>query len=475
MLLLDRTVLTIRPDYNRIDHGQADDFTMTEVAPGAATPWKATTKTKRKVRLPFLFGSKAEWWEFRQFFATALGGQHGYWVPIWITDYESFEQNQGGAVIKIQDINLSNVFVADEQFAFVALIDREQIEVHEIANITILGGGEEQLNLVGVISGSFESAQTICCGLLFARIDGTLRYKYITDGVVRVEAEFIELPREYVTANAPTTPIYLYEFQRGELVWHMTNWPEPLVLDSECWSPDNIQHGSIRSGIDFLSEDLDLSVATEDSRHPLRYYLNRSAFEVTELRIFETNAESFPFDRDSPLYVGRVGNVQFDDEGKITATCSSVLRVAEQEVPRMQMQRTCNHRLFDVNCGVSSGIYEITGSLITVTEDYVEATAFAVEATARGDAQWFGMGKVTVGTETRLVVGQSAGKLYLDEPFNAVVVGDTATGLPGCNKRLSHCVGRYNNVVRTMQFTYMPNTNPQTEEILHPKPAGGKK
>lgn len=476
MVFLDRALLDIRPDYARIEHGQNDDFTLTGIAPGAATPWKTTTKVKRKLKLPFLLDSKTQWRQFRDFFAAAKGGQRGFWVPIWITDYETFEQNQGGAVIKIRDIDLSSVFTADEQFAFLALIDRVKLEAYEVANISILGGGDEQLNLAGVIAGEFVTSETLCCGLMFARIDGTLKYKFITDSVVRVDVEFIELPREYVTEHTGATPIYLYEFTRGQLVWRMTNWPEPVVLASECWSPDNIRHGSIRSGVDFLPEDLQLEAATEDSRHPLRYYLNRNAFEVTTLRIFETDAVTMTVDLTKPLYKGQVGKVQFEDEGVIQATCSSLLRVAEQQLPRMQMQRPCNHRLYDLNCGVSPGLFVINGVLTTVTDEYVEATAFATEATARSDAQWFALGKVTVGAETRMVVGQNTGKLYIDEPFSPnVTTGKTASALPGCNKRVSHCVGRFNNIAASMQFTYMPNSNPQVEAILNPKPQGGKK
>jgi uncharacterized phage protein (TIGR02218 family) len=476
MVFLDRPLLDIRPDYDRLEHGQNDDFTLTGIAPGAATPWKSTTKTRRKLKLKFLLDNKTQWKQFRDFFAVAKGGQRGFWVPIWITDYESFEQNQGGAVIKIRDIDLSSVFTADEQYAFLTLIDRTKLEAYEIANITILGGGDEQLNLAGTIAGTFATEETLCCGLMFARIDGALKYKFITDSVVRCDLEFVELPREYVTEHTGATPIYLYEFTRSGLVWRMTNWPEPLVLGSECWSPDNIRHGSIRSGVDFLAEDLQIEAATEDSRHPLRYYLNRNAFEVTELQIFETDLSTLTFDPTKPLYKGRVGNVEFEDEGEIRAMCSSLLRVAEQQLPRMQMQRPCNHRLYDLNCGVSPGLFEITGTLTAVTDEYVEATAFATEATARGDAQWFALGKVTVGSEKRMVVGQSTNKLYIDEPFSsAVAAGQSAVALPGCNKRVSHCVGRFNNIVQSLQFTYMPNSNPQVEAILNPKPQGGKK
>jgi hypothetical protein len=55
---LGRPLLDIRPNFLNIENGQIDDFKFTAVAPGAGTPWKATSKLRRKLKLPFLFGSK---------------------------------------------------------------------------------------------------------------------------------------------------------------------------------------------------------------------------------------------------------------------------------------------------------------------------------------------------------------------------------------------------------------------------------
>lgn len=476
MLFLTRPVFDIRPDWSSIEHGQFDDFSLMEVAPGAGTPWKSTGALKRRLTLPFLFFTKSEWREFRDFVEARKGMQDGFWLPLWITDYDSFQQTQGTTDLKIHGVNLAGVFTADEQFAFVALIDATQFEPNEIVSIADLGGGDEQLNLGTAIAGSFTAASCICCGMIYARLaSDTLRYQYLTDGVIRCDVDFVELPKEYVTPIVASTPVFLYEFTRGELVWRMSNWPEPLVVDEECWSPDNIKHGSLRSGIDFLPEDLTLNVATESDDHPLRYYLTRSAFEVTEIQIWETNAETWDFDREVPLYKGRVGNVEFRDRGEIQAQCSSLLRLAEQQLPRMQAQRTCNHRLYDVNCGVDADDFEISGTITALTDAYVQATAFATEASAQSDAQWFALGRVRVGVETRMVVGQDTAKLYINEPFKLAQVGDTATAWPGCNKRVSHCVGRYDNILRAAMFSYIPNGNPQFEALLNPKPAGGKK
>jgi hypothetical protein len=414
---------------------------------------------------------------FRDFLANRKGSRKGFWLPLWVTDYASYENLQGGTAIKIPSINLANVFVADEQFAFLALIDRSQdIEPHEIVSVTDLGSGNDQLNLAEVIVQDFDPDRTLCCGLIYARLsDDSIKYRYLSDGVVECALEFSELPKEYLAAHEGSTPIFLYELTRSGFTWRMCNWPEPIVVDDECFSPDNIRHGSLRSGIDFLSEDLELEIATDRTDHPLSYYLRRAAFEITELQIWETNGETFPFNRNAPFYKGRINKVDFPDNGQIKAVCSSILRLSELQLPLKQQQRTCNNRLYDLNCGVSPALYEITGVVSGITETYIEATAFQTEATARGDAQWFALGKVVVGVEKRMITGQDAGKLYLDEAFVDVQIGDTVTAWPGCNKRVDHCDMKFNNIENMSAMPYAPNANPQFENLLHPKATAGKK
>lgn len=473
---LSRPLLDTRPDFDNPDHGQQDDFKLTQVAPGAATPWKPTTKVKRRLKLPFLLDTKVDWRTFRDFFADLGGSRRGFWLPIWLTDYPSYENLQGGTAIKIDDIELRNLFVADEQFAFLALIDRLQLEPLEIANITTPATGVEQLNVATTIAGDFNPDETICCGMLFCRLaDDTIKYRFLTDGVVRVVLDFEELPQEYVTEHESTLPIYLYQFQRGELVWRMTNWPEPIIAGDECWSPDNIRHGSIRSGIDFLPENLELSVATDSPDHPLRDYLSRGALQATELTIWETDADTLTFDASAPIFKGRIGPTPFDKEGKIDTEVSSLLRLAELQLPKKQMQRTCDHRFGDEFCGVNVELLQITGTLLDVTTDYVEASEFEDEAIAQSDAQWFALGKVRIGTELRMVVGQDDGRLYIDEPFGMAQIGDEAVAEPGCNRRASHCVGRYDNIVNSTMFYLCPNQNPGFEQLFKTAPAGGKK
>lgn len=472
-----RPLLDIWPDHRRLTHGQLDDFNLKRVSAASSTPWKPTTRIKRRFTLPFLFGTKTEWRAFRDFFEDRRGLEAGFWVPFWVTDYESYQQDVGTALIKVKDINLAEAFEADGQFAYLALIDPTTIEPLEISNITSLPNGDEQFNVTPAIAHDFDLTHSQCCPLLYCRLaDPELTYTWITDQVCRCELELVELPCEYAESHEATRPVYLYEFTRGGLTWNLTNWPEAITTEDETtWQPDNITHGRIRSGVEFLSEPLDLTVGTDTDEHPLRYYMRRRNMEITSLAIFESDADELELDRDEPIYQGRITSVTYDEAGIIKADCSSILRISEQQVPRQQVQRTCNHRLFDANCGVLEATYETPGTLIDVTDDYVEAAEFGAEATARDDDDWFAMGKVRVGTEVRMIVGADGDRLYLDEPFAHAEGGQAAVALPGCDKRIGTCQNKFNNVLRTIQFPYLPSRNPQFEALATPKPSGGKK
>jgi hypothetical protein len=471
--------LDTAPDFDRLRLGQLDDLTMRQVGAGAAAPWKQTTKLKRRITLPFLFSEeRSEWRAFRDFFAARKGLLEGFWLPTWITDYRTETLTPAGSFIDIDPIGLVDVHVADEQHAYLAIIENgvpPTIAAHEIASVAIVGD-KERLTLVEPI-GTHMIGRTAVCPLLYVRLgDGDVSYEFVSDGVVRCSVEFVELPREYVTPNAIQQPIELYEFTRGGVARRLAEWGEGVVAGDELWASDSITRSSLRSDLEFTPESLQLQSITDREDHPLRYQLtDRGALDPTTFRAFTVDAATLTLDEDDPIYVGRVDSVQAGDNGRVDADVGSVLRLAEQQLPRTQSQRLCNHRTYDGNCGLTVATFTTAGTLIGVTSDYVEATAFGTKAAAESDANWFALGTVTVGTEKRLCVGASVNKLYIDVPFRAAAVGQAVSATAGDDKRIGTCLGKFNNVVNFMGAPYQPSKNPNLEELMNPKPPGGKK
>jgi len=471
MTFLSRPVFDFRPDHTSLRHGQLDDLRLDGLV---SSPWRATTSLKRRVTLPFLLDSRRQWRDFRDFFAARRGRLDGFWLPAWMDDYRADSLTAGASVIDCAPVGLAGVFAFGGQHGYCAVLSPERIEPHQITSVAVVSG-RERLTLAGPL-GAFDPGRTMVCAMLYVRLADTLVYEFVSDQCVRTDVTFEELPHEYSGAGSVSSPIYCYEITRNNLVWRLTNWTE-AVTDNEgsLWTPGNIWHGRASSGGDFLGESLDVECQTDDPNHPLRYWLHRGALEKVTLSIYRLDAGDLTIHRGAPVYVGRLENAEYPPGGRITVRASSILRISEQQSPRMMIQRTCNHRLFDLNCGVNESLNTTTGLITGLTDAYVESPAFGLLSAIKSDPDWFALGRITVGGEARQIVGAAVNRLYVDEPFLRAKTGDTVSAAAGCNKRVMTCLNKYGNLARTIQFPYIPNRNPQYEALQAPKPGGGKK
>lgn len=486
----NQAVLDIPPDFKTLDLGQLDDFAFDPLGLGKAVPWKPTALPKRNVRYPFLFADREASKIFRVFIEQHRGRLTGFWLPLYCNDYPLLEDvAEGQTELVIEKIGLAEKWEFGTQFRHIALLTRAgKLECYGLTGVTV-DGGTEILTLDEPLISALVAAETVCCGLMFARCaEDEIEYSYLNDITCRAEVNFIELPTETLTpdfgdgpagaVHEGSIPFYLYRISRGGFAWYFTNWPLDVeTTDGRIWIAADIGHGEVESGLDLIAESLSLTLATRDSENPLRALLDRDVVNVTDIQIFESDLDSLEYDSDAPVYTGRVEEARFEEQGVISLTIGSILRIAEQEAPRIQLQRPCNHRVFDALCGLNEADFTTSGPLTAVSREpaYVEAAEFGAKATLESDPNWFALGKVTIGTQTRLCTGQDGDRLYLNAPFKDVSAGDVVNASAGCDKRIGTCQTKFDNVERHLGFGYIPNKNPQFEALSTPKPSGGKK
>ena len=275
------------------------------------------------------------------------------------------------------------------------------------------------------------------------------------------------------------TPIFLIEATRGPETWRFTNFGQAVVIDGELWTQENVEIGSVKGGFDFLAESVELTFGTDRVDHPIRYYVgNPRALEQTTITIFKADAADVTLDRSNPYYVGIIGENQTQKDGTISVRVASLFRINEAPVPRPKIQRLCNHRLGDVNCTIDLAALAITGAITGIQANdppFVEAAAFGAVATENNDPNWLALGKVVIGSESRMCVGQAGNRLYLDAAFNFAQVGATATSTPGCDKRIHTCLNKFNNLVNNLSFPYAPNQTSVEAALTLSAKTGGKK
>jgi hypothetical protein len=483
---LTRPVLHFRPDWkDGLDHGQLDDHTFDSASNGIATPWKVTDRPKRTLTLPFIFGDATDLKEFRVFIAERNGRQKGFWVPTWLTDFEPVvDVEEDTNVIQIRTVGVPEKVSFGDQFKHLAVITAPEapgipgkMEFYEIVDADRTGEIEE-LTLDRGLDSMLVAAETVICGVIYARLaEDVVEYKHINGSVARVELKLVELPTEVEEPHEGTAPIYLYRLTRGSEVWRFTNWPVSITAGALVWQPQDIQHSEITQDTEFNLDGIKISVTTDDAAHPFRGLLDRSLIQPTEVEIFQSDAETLVVDLTAPVFKGRLGEVRFLERGMIEAAVSSLLRIGEHETPHTRMQRVCNLSTYSARCGVNPATFTTTGTLTAVNfaQAYIEAAAFGAKATAEGDPNWFALGKVTIGSEVRICVGQAGNRLYLNAPFRSAVIGNSASALAGDDKRIGTCHAKFNNRVNNLSWPYLPNENPQFEALKTPQPSGGKK
>lgn len=476
---LSRTVFDIRPQFDRPSIGVLDDHTYDSSGVGAFTPWKVTTGPKRRVTYPFILGTRSESKAFRMLIATAHGRRTGFWLPIWSMEYRLTSTVSAGATqITVQRVTLDEAESAFSQFKNLFLADQSgKLECYQISSVAI-SGDTEVITLSAALTTDAVSTTDICGGLIFARLaDDRIDYAFRSHEACECRVTFVELPQEYTTAHEGSAPLFLYEFTRGATISRYAGSLATVSAGGFSWASADITHGELSNGIEFLDEPLEIRLATDDAAHPLRYFLDRNGLDRVTARVFETDADA-PSIPSTPLFSGQIRSVIFGSRGELVAKCSSVHRHGRRSLPGVQIQRLCNHRLYSAGCGLDETDWDTTGTIdaIQATDPpWVEASEFGDKATAESDANWFALGKVVVGSETRLCVGQSGNRLYLNAPFKSAVVGNPITASAGCDKRVGTCDSKFSNTANFLGFPYIPNVNPNLEPMATPEPKRGKK
>jgi hypothetical protein len=474
---IGRTVWDWYPDWSvqQIEHGQLDDFSY-----DARVGWKPTTKPKRTLALPFLF-TRSEAHEVRTYVARLDGRRKGFWVPTWQTDFELVQNESiAAATITIKNVGLGLKKTFSSQFDRLALITADKQEYYRIMSVEV-DGDTEILTLDHPLASDLVARATICCGLLFARLaDDNTQYEYIAGDVVRVLFRFVELPQEYGPITTPhegTKPVYLYRFTRGALTWRYTNWPVNLTIDGEAWLAAEIEHDDSKADVEFTSDPMMLTLTTDDAGHPIRRLLASGLIETSELEIFECDADDLTPDFSAPVYSGEVGETRFQAKGQIDIEILPSARAGNLAGPTVQIQRVCNLNTYDDYCSLDAEDFTTTGTITSISASgpSVDASEFGAKATLEGDPNWFALGKVTCGSETRLCVGQVGDRLYLNAPFQSAAVGAEISALAGDDHRASTCSGKFDNILNFLGFHLIPNSHPQFEALTIPQPKGGKK
>lgn len=473
MTYLGRPVFPFAPDLTRPRHGVLDDFSMASRGVGVATPHASTSRPRRLIRLPFVCHSEAEIAELVAFFDGRMGRARAFALPLFTGDFRLAADAAAGATeLVVERVGLASQLAGFAQWGHLALVrivaGVAVAELHGIAGVAI-DGAFERITLTAPLVAALPGRETGCGPAMFARFnDDTLSLDLHSTARSVATISFLECPDIEADIEA-LEAIYLYRLSRGGEAWHYANRGESLVVAGAEWLAADIAHGEIAGGVEALGGETTLTIATDDPVHPLRAHL---LGELSQMRVQIYRSEAAEMEL---VYQGVVEGIDFRRGGVIEAQLSGALRAGQRELPALLYQRLDNFAAYSEGNGLPEAEWTVDGALVDIGPRWVEAAEFGAMAVAKSDPNWFAFGRVRIGSQVRLCVGQAGDRLHLSAGFGPVSLGAAVSASAGYSRTWSQAREKFTNGARFLGFPWMPASHPNIAPLAAPKPRGGKK
>jgi len=260
----------------------------------------------------------------------------------------------------------------------------------------------------------------------------------------------------YLMALAQTwgkAPVWLVEFSRGEgsaeTTWfyHLGNgytWAgqayaaSPMLFDELSYTSEIRKDDfTLR---DFPRADANLAEITGGDPGRLRLVLKRGFHGVDEFVVAWRGTLTATRPR----------------RAAVDLVFGSWSRAAAARSDGFVIQRQCPWRLYGPDCGVVQADHEVAGS----ASAYADGTVTVAEADAAADGTYSG-GLLTFDGDARMIVKHVGPALTLGGAFPALAAAIAGSGpqavavAPGCDKSLTTCLARFDNIAANGSFPIM--------------------
>jgi hypothetical protein len=290
------------------------------------------------------------------------------------------------------------------------------------------------------------------------------------------------------TSGALPRKAYLFRFRQifPETVraWYFTSYEADIIAAGQTYLSRPIEHGT---WVDDL--EIDKCKFTLRSRlfagNPLALFVPLTLETPLLCDLYECSPDSANISGAPTLLAsGRVMGVSAKGPF-VQCEVASPFQNLSLGLPSLQIQPTCNYRLFSGPCGLLADSWKFTGSVVSVAGNQLTLGSLTFAGGALPSLipgyfafgrVWFGAGDAYASRSVYDSMQPAAGqvRLTLGSAFDVAPTG-TVYFAPGCNRSRSHCIGKFNNYARFGGMPFVPPGNPTLISVKAAAPAGGKK
>lgn len=265
-------------------------------------------------------------------------------------------------------------------------------------------------------------------------------------------------------------PFYLYEFITNDSVYRFNSITGVVIYNTFTWTPVPIHHTKVNQ-----SDEL--------SKNAIRVTIPLAHPDVVEFyNIFRGWAPNFQVSVN--IYRGHIGEpeVLIFWKGRVQSanvknnhieiSCESVFTSMKRPGVRARYMLTCRHTIYNRGCNVVKALHEFIDTVYAKSANTLSITGASAEAN-----NWYRGGFIEFqdGSKT-MIISHIANNIILDRANRYLEETYPVTGYglnygnfyggmklilyPGCNKTLSTCETKFNNLPNNGAFPFIPTKNP---------------
>jgi len=246
-------------------------------------------------------------------------------------------------------------------------------------------------------------------------------------------------------------------------ILRLVEYPHDVVMSGSNYQSDTgYEFSGVEAGTSFSPGIIDLKSFIGIQPEITIANIQAGIFDGAKVFVFATDWAN-PLEDEEPMIKGYFGKVTITDDRYTTEimTLIDLLGTTVGDSYSASCPLTFGGQEFG-GCGVDVISLEVTGTVTSVTDNYVFADNTRSEADDYFGAGliWFTTGD-NAGSPPQRVKSyvQAGGIIECSEPFPyPPAIGDAYSMQPGCRKRLSDCRDKYDNVARRRGFDWIPGT-----------------
>jgi len=198
---------------------------------------------------------------------------------------------------------------------------------------------------------------------------------------------------------------------------------------------------------------------------PIVQFIAMNPVEQVWIQVMRAHRDIFPLQVDV-IFVGQIKAVSFKGL-QANVECVGFEHFLSMPIPTLRYQVTCNWKLFETRviggftfgCGI--GVTKISKKVtaaVTLDSTGRILTSATFGLPAYGDG-YFTLGTIEFGDEKRTIVSHVGNVVTMAYKMRDLVAGNV-DAYPGCDGRPETCKDKFNNVVNSLWFAFIPQENP---------------